>query len=783
MKPVLLVSACVLAAIQTASQAIIPNRRPPAVQFEQPAAGVFPSPDRPVAPPRTVNTEALRAIEGSAQRPFKVSLDESSGIARTITQGLSRAYGPDAATSARAFISDAASLLGPQTTPEALRLVGTAPTAFGTQVRFQQTVDGVPILSREVSVNLTQAGEVLDVENTTAPISGVITTPSVSALAVAGMAKGRIIKYPSLAVDPNAPEPRLVWRMVYTSAPDQVIRLTVDALTGNRLQSENLIQTYVTGSGKVYTGNPVSTPMLTSQPLPWLLGSGYLSGQFAKVYRDPPPGTQDVNEPSLVFNYAPGDVRLAETQAYYGITAIHDYFKGNLGFTGRDASAMPAYVHVDGMDNAFYSGTIGTSGGMEFGYYQNGPYEVEYALDCDVLYHEYTHAVVDKVASAFSDQYDSYHEQGGINEGFADYFSCSKLNDPVLAEYALGTAYGRDLRNRNHFPEDLPLPYYDSPTQRSYQTFPEVHRTGETWGPVCWDLRQALGQTKADTLLFKALSLFTATTLMQDALNKIITADSQIYAGANAATIRRVFNARGIYEAVYPVKYLDPTSFYSTTGTSKVKTGDVYTDGVYFYDPYYFVGYGIFPAIVADRWYCLTGYTEDSTVSSVFVILKNSSGGMLAYSGNNTAPLSAITSSGAKAYRSITTWYKFPASLISASQKLITGRIAIQCYTQSAAVVSAAFATTPLTARSIAPTSPSIYTAQLLKVRRGDVNTDGAINIVDAILALRSVTGKDPLTDVGAVLRAPQGDIVAPFTGKPDIADVKQMLKVAAGLA
>lgn len=734
-----------------------------------------------MASPRTVNTEALRAIEGSAQRPFKVSLEETSGNARRITQGLSRAYGRDAVTSARAFIKDAASLLGPQTTPEALRLAATAPTAFGTQVRFQQTVAGVPILGREVSVNLTDAGEVLDVENTTAPISEVITIPTVSALSVAGMAKGRIIKEPSLAVDANAPEPRLVWRMVYTSAPDQMIRLTVDALTGNRLQSENLIQTYVTGSGMVYTGNPVSTPTLTAQPLPWLLGSGYLAGQFAKAYQGAPPGTQTANEPSLVFNYAPGDVRLAETQAYYGITCIHDYFKNNLGFTGRDASPLPAYVHVDGLDNAYFAADVGNgSAGMVFGYVKQGSREVEYALDCDVLYHEYTHAVVDKVASAFADQYDYYHEQGGINEGFADYFSCSKLNDPVLAEYALGTAYGRDLRNRNHFPEDLPLTNYDSATLRYYQTFPEVHRTGETWGPVCWDLRQALGQVKADALLFTALSLFTATTLMQDALSKVIIADSQLYAGANAATIRRVFNARGIYETVYPVKYLDPTSFYSSTGASKVKTGYAYTNGVYFYDydPSYFIGLGLFPAIVADRWYCLKGYTEDSTVSSVFVILKNSSGGMLAYSGSNTAPLSAMTTSGPKTYRSITTWYKFPASLISASQKLITGRIAIQCYTQSATVVSAAFATSPLAARATAPTSPSIYTAQLLKVRPGDVNADGSINIVDAILALRFVTHRDSLS----AWEAAQGDVAAPLTGQPDMADVKQMLKVAAGL-
>lgn len=690
-----------------------------------------------------------------------------------MAQGLSRAYQGDAIQSATAFLIEATPFLGLDAHPERLTFAESRATDFGNQVVFQQTLSGVPVLGRQVGVNLTAQGEVLATENTTAPLPDVNVQPSVSALTVAAFAKGRIIKAPSLAVDAGGPEPRLVWRMVDTSAPDMVIRTTVDAHTGDVLRRENLIQKYDTGHGKVYTGNPVSTPTLTTQPLPWMTGGGLLTGLYAKVFNGEPPGVQDVNVPSLVYDYAAGTIPLAEVQAYYAVTRIHDYFQNNLGYSRNYQT--PAYVHID-MDNAFFSPSLGTDGGMAFGYYGG----VEYALDSDVIFHEYAHSIIDKRAPAFANAYDNYHEPGGINEGLADYFSCSLLNDPVLAEYALAGGWERDLRNRNHFPEDLGMLDYDSITNRYFQTFPEVHRTGETWGPACWDLRMALGQTVADNLLFRALSMFLATTRMQDAVNYIITADNQAYAGAHVATIRKVFNGRGIYETAYPVSYLNPDSFYSSTvasNASKVYTGYAFISGAYFYE-YDFFGLGLFPAFVADRWYCLLGYTTDTTIQSVFIVLKSSQGALLGYSGNSASSLPAITSAGiAKTYKKIATYYKFPASLIPAGQKAIGARIYIQCYDKPYATVNAAFATTA--PKSASPASPTVYTAQLLRVRPGDINADNSINIRDVLIALRYVTGRDYIT----AWEAPQGDIVAPFAGKPDMADVKQMLKVAAGLA
>lgn len=783
MKPRLLFALSVAyACVALPGRAVVFRQRATAVVFEPPAAAYFPQSVRLDAPSAISDKAAIQAFEGRAAKTFTVYADETTGRVRGLAHGLSRPYGSDPVTAANAFLNDAGTLFGPDAAPDRITVAGSRPTAFGSQVTFQQMAGSVPVLGRQLTLNLTGAGEVWAVENTTAPLAAVDTTPSASALAAAGMAKGRRIAGPWLAVDPCAPEPRLIWTVVSADGPGQTIRSTMDAHTGEVLLRENIAESVTTGHGKVYLDNPVTTPTLTTADLPWLLGGGPLTGSYTTVYNgyDDATGTgvQDVNEPSLVYNYNPGDVRLTEVEAYYGITGIHDFFKNTLAFTGRDSPSMPAYIHVDNLDNAFFDSSVG-SGQMVFGYNST----VDYALDCSVLSHEYTHSVVDKVANGFAGAYDYYHEQGGINEGLADYFACSKLNNPIIGAYALQGGYQRDLRDRYHFPEDLPLMEEDSSftPARYFQTFPEVHQTGSIWGPVCWDLRQALGQTAADAIIFKALSSFTATTRMQDALAYIIAADLTLNAGANAATIRQVFNTRGIYETAYPIDYLSPASFYSSTGTSKVYTGYCYTDpnGYFSDDPNYGLYYplGLFPAYAADRWYNVRGYTTDSTILSVFVVLKDgSTGKVLAYSGNSTSSMTAVTSTGYKTYKRIGTYYQFPSSLIPAGSKYLDARIYIRCYTQALATVNANFNGT--TAKSEAPAIPTVFKARIIKVQPGDINADGTINIRDAIVAARDVKGLDSITPY----ELNQADVAAP-KGTLDIADIKQMLKIAAGLS
>ena len=77
------------------------------------------------------------------------------------------------------------------------------------------------------------------------------------------------------------------------------------------------------------------------------------------------------------------------------------------------------------------------------------------SLDTDVIFHEYTHAVINELVGA--DQSATFE---AINEGTADYFSSSFLDDAVMAEYAAKifrsrTSFLRRTDNRNRWPDNV----------------------------------------------------------------------------------------------------------------------------------------------------------------------------------------------------------------------------------------------------------------------------------------------------------------------------------------
>ena len=65
----------------------------------------------------------------------------------------------------------------------------------------------------------------------------------------------------------------------------------------------------------------------------------------------------------------------------------------------------------------------------------------DYSYDGDVIYHEFTHGVVDdtiKLQSFHVDRYGVIDAPGAMNEGLADYFSSALAGDPDVGEYASG---------------------------------------------------------------------------------------------------------------------------------------------------------------------------------------------------------------------------------------------------------------------------------------------------------------------------------------------------------
>ena len=74
----------------------------------------------------------------------------------------------------------------------------------------------------------------------------------------------------------------------------------------------------------------------------------------------------------------------------------------------------------------------------------------------------------------------------------------------------------------------------------------EVHADGEIWSRALWDIRRALGDRTATTLIVEAQFDFTADTSFRAAALATVAAASRLYGARAATAARSAFTARGI---------------------------------------------------------------------------------------------------------------------------------------------------------------------------------------------------------------------------------------------
>ena len=177
-------------------------------------------------------------------------------------------------------------------------------------------------------------------------------------------------------------------------------------------------------------------------------------------------------------------------------------------------------INQSGADNSF--ATDHPKNEIRFG--KGG---VDDAEDAEVILHEYGHAIHFAQNFSFASE-----EAGAISEGFGDYWAVT-VSD-VVAQ-SLGV------------PELEPLPCVADWDSTSYtSTVPhclrrvdtdlhypadlngEVHHDGQIWSRALWDIRQALGNVKADTIILQGSFDFPGTT-MTDLANRTVAAAQQLY--------------------------------------------------------------------------------------------------------------------------------------------------------------------------------------------------------------------------------------------------------------
>jgi hypothetical protein len=261
-------------------------------------------------------------------------------------------------------------------------------------------------------------------------------------------------------------------------------------------------------------------------------GSGYLNGDWANVLSE----TGDpAYSPTNTFSYGRSDDRFEQVMAYYWVTEAQKYIQ-SLGFGGTrraiNKESQDVRINQWGQDNSF---SWDKHDVLRFG--KGG---VDDAEDAEVILHEYGHAIQDSQIATFGGS----EEAGAIGEGFGDYWAVTVGNviaptpdAPCVADwdsvsYTSGVPHCLRRVDLNlHYPADLSG---------------GVHHDGQIWSRALWDIRNALGHVKADTIILEAQFAFASDTSMPAAAQATVATAQSLYGKSTANAVRAAFEARGI---------------------------------------------------------------------------------------------------------------------------------------------------------------------------------------------------------------------------------------------
>ena len=305
-----------------------------------------------------------------------------------------------------------------------------------------------------------------------------------------------------------------------------------------------------TGTGRVFFPNPVAQlqdqtltdqddadyaalqPAYRNVVLTNLDGSGTLTGDWANIRSE----TGDsAYSPTNSFVYGRSDDRFEQVMAYYWVTEAQKYIQ-SLGFgTGRyravNKESQDLRINQWGLDNSF--------SWDKHDLIRLGKGGVDDAEDAEVIVHEYGHAVHDSQVPGFG----SSLEAGSIGEAWGDYLAVTVTNviaptpdAPCVADWdsvSYTSTVPHCLRRVDlnlHYPENV----------RG-----EVHADGRIWSRALWDIRQALGHVKADTIILEAQFSYAPDTSFRAAAETTIATAKRLYGSSAEKAVHNAFDARG----------------------------------------------------------------------------------------------------------------------------------------------------------------------------------------------------------------------------------------------
>lgn len=349
---------------------------------------------------------------------------------------------------------------------------------------------------------------------------------------------------------PNeAGELRGAWRIILSRGIAHAHRVLVDASSGAIVEVHRLINRQ--NRGNVFNRSPISSP-LTEVTLDGLGTSATLNGPLVKVYSYYPVllglidesavGTIDSQlaraDSNRNFLYQPADPRFSEVQAYHGIQRASTFLQ-SLGISrlNRPFDVVVQYIDLESpyAVNAFFSPVLSNNRGAIV--MQTNLLGADTTLDSSILFHEFGHATVHAVVNSLN----SSKEFDAVNEAFADYFAATYFSNAAIGEFFPYLSPSPNFLTRQSFLRTL-----DNQTAYPANAQGEPHADSLMFSGALWDMRKALGQSRADAIAFGGLARMTAQMGFYSASEAIVAAANALYGPAVRDQVRTFFTNRGL---------------------------------------------------------------------------------------------------------------------------------------------------------------------------------------------------------------------------------------------
>lgn len=448
-----------------------------------------------------------------------VSFDRYTGYAKELSSFVSPppagVTSPDEA--AQAFVRENGTLLGVAETRSELDVLavtdapGQERGVTSRAVRLQQRIEKLPVYEGEIVVQLSPQNSVLAVRSALKRITSVrgeVTISRDRALQIArDLVKGKdrsraprperadLVLYPLGAEGVRSWAVRVgSWLAILSAASGETLLLKNEARHGPDalVFTENVVKN---------NGDPTVRPITNLGTSTTLSGTRFAIDNLCEA---------EVTSAAQEFRAGKDDANFDDQMAYYHLETLATMFDG-LGVPAPNGlqiltcdEGLPCNAYYDPPNDRIVLGVAGS--GCSGDCKKPGHY-------ADIVYHEFTHRVLDAQVGLHYDE----TESGAIHEGTSDFYSDSTLGNACMGEkWIEDDACARNAALDRRYPRDMDT---------------EPHAGGEVWASALWTLRGKLGKATAERVVRQGMVGLPADADFHTYAGNIVTQGTAYYAG------------------------------------------------------------------------------------------------------------------------------------------------------------------------------------------------------------------------------------------------------------